>query len=137
MKQIYKEYWEWECYKNGMYADATDLDIKKAFQFMKQIPLFSEAMRKAIKDWPNTMINHLSNESINKKAFVGQCACCYWIGVPESATKKAWWILTEGIREQANREANKHINNWIKGYEAKNKKIRKDMGDQMLFDWDT
>lgn len=137
MKQIYKPYWEWECHKNGMYRDATDTDIKKAFQLMKQSSLFSEAMRKVIKEWPDTMLNHLSNESINKKAFLGQCACSYWINVPESATKKAWWILAEEKRTLANREAQKHIDKWNKDYERKNKKIRKDMGDQMLFEWDT
>ena len=137
MEQIYKPYWEWECYKNGMYRDDTDSDIKKAVQFMKQTNLFSEAMRKVIKEWPNTMINHLSNENINKNAFVGQCACCYWIGVPEKATKKAWWILSEEKRRLANKEAYRHITNWIKEHETKNNKLHKDMGNQMLFEWDT
>lgn len=137
MKQIYKPYWQWEDYKNGMYNKIEKSEQKnmvdKTLIFMNNTELFGEAMRQVISKWKETMINSLTNPSINKCAFVGQCACSYWINVPESITKQAWKRMTDIKRYEANKIAQKYINKWLLDHETKNKRIHKDMDSPMLF----
>jgi len=141
MEQIFIPYWEWEDWKNGMYKstpkEEEKKDIKKAKIFMSQTDLFGKNMKLVISEWGNTMLNSLTNSDINKEAFVGQCACCYAIGVTESITKKAWHSLDLEKQIKANKIARYYINEYVSNYERKNRKIHKDMGRQMLFDWDS
>ena len=90
-------------------------------------------MRKVIMDWPRTMENSLTNMAINQRAFVGHCACCYDFNCPEYITRMAWKHLTERQRIEADAIAQKHINNWRRTYENKNRKIRERVAIQVLF----
>ena len=116
INQKFIPYWKWECYKNKMYDKITkDQEIKKrklCFNLLNNIPEFSLSMNLVIDNWKFTMINHLSNKSINRKAFVGQCACYYKYQIPEYITRQVWKSLTKEKSILANNEAIKHIKRW-------------------------
>jgi hypothetical protein len=87
-----------------------------AVDFTGNVELYGAAMKEVIMAWPNTMLNSLTNPSLNKRAFLGHCACCYKIQVPESVTRAAWWMLTEQQRALADEAAQIVIDSWQIAY---------------------
>jgi len=142
MKQIYIPHTEWEDRVNGMWRklpkDKEDDMLIKAIEFTGDHVKYGSAMREVSARWIKTMLNSLTNESINRRAFLGHCACQYKIDCPEYIVRMAWKKLTDNQRYLADKVAQQVINNWVKNYtrdEEKNRPVRKDMGRQMLFPW--
>ena len=127
IKQQYTPYYEWECFKNGMWSKVDNEDelIKKAINFTSNHIIYGKYMNEVIFKWDKTMLNHLSNPMINKKAFVGHCAVCYKLKIPEYITRKAWSFLNDKQRYLANLEAQKAIEKWIRWYIKKSKNTSK------------
>src|SRR6478735_2903390 len=98
MKQVYIPYWDWEDFKNGMWRklpkDQEPESVKKAIEFTGDHELYGMAMQFVITDWPKTMLNSLTNPSINNRALLGHCAVCWAIQIPEYITRMAWKELT-------------------------------------------
>lgn len=127
MKQIYTPYWEWECFKNSMWKKKSDdVLLQKAIEFTGNHLEYGKAMREVVLKWPSTMLNHLTNESINKKAFIGHCACSYKLGIPENIVRQAWKYLNQDQQRLANKEAEKAFELWRNQYMKK-------LGATMLF----
>jgi hypothetical protein len=127
MKQIYTPYWEWECFQNGMWKGLTsDLMLKTAIEFTSDHKKYGLVMMEVVDKWPNTMLNHLTNNSINKKAFIGHCACSYKLKIPENIVRMAWKYLSEDQKRLANIEAQKAYKKWL---QKQNKKL----GNMSLF----
>ena len=53
------------------------------------------------------------NESMNKIAYIGQGACCLYGGVPSSITMSSWSLLSNEVKERADKQAREVLNNWI------------------------
>lgn len=113
-KQIYTPYYDWECFKNGMWNKCLDdeKNLNKAIKFTSNHIVYGEAMSEVINLWENSMLNFLTNKSINRKAYLGHCAVCYKLNIPEHITRKAWKYLTEDQKLKANLEASKNILKW-------------------------
>ncbi len=141
MIQVYIPYWDWEDWKNGMWrkleAKEENEMLQKAIEFTSNHILYGEAMKRVVLEWPNTMLNSLTNKSINRRAFVGHCACSLDFDCPEYITRMAWKELTDSQRELADSVAQNTIDNWVLNYERKIRGIHKGMGKQMLFKWDS
>jgi hypothetical protein len=118
IKQVYVPYWEWECFQFGFYSKVKNESqaLEKAIIFTGDYQLYGSAMLEVVDVWVNTMKNHLTNPSINKRAFVGHCAVCYKTGIPSYITRKAWKHLTDKQRILADNEAEKAIRIWNKKY---------------------
>lgn len=123
MKQVYIKYSKWECYKSGMWLRVSksleDELLIKAISFTSDHILYGEAMNKVIYKWENTMLNHLTNKSINRRAFLGHCAVFYEIQIPEYIVRKAWSFLSDKERVLADNEAEKAIKKWEIWYARK------------------
>lgn len=109
--------------------------LKVAIEFTSDHIRYGESMGEVIYLWKNTMLNTLTNVSVNRKAFLGHCAVHFKINVPEYITRIAWGFLTEEQRILANKEAEKWIKNWLVKHEEQNRKIYKGLGEQMLLQW--
>lgn len=125
--QEYKPYWDWECFNNGMWenssADKTIL-LNTAIDFTSNDDLYGHYMDIVVFQWRNTMIHHLTNPSINKKAFIGHCACSYARNLPESIVRKAWKYLSNNQQDKANDRANKAYLKWLSNYKKELKTIQ-------------
>ncbi len=141
MKRIYKPYWEWEDYINGMWRkvdkEQETTMLQDAINFTSNHIEYGNAMREVSKIWTSTMLNSLTNTSINRKAFIGHCAVQYKLNIPEYITRMAWKYLTNKQRILADLEAEKTIKQFIKNHDKQNKQVHKGMGTQMLFEWNT
>lgn len=91
--QVWTPYIEWEDWLNGMWRKVEtgerDELLRQAIEFTGNWERYGAAMREVILAWPRTMLNHLTNTSINQRAFVGHCAVCFKVGMPESVTREA------------------------------------------------
>lgn len=119
MKQIWTPYWEWEDWLNGMWGTSLtpELHLQQAIEFTGDHVKYGQAMAAVVTAWPRTMLNSLTNPSINKRAFVGHCAVSLALGIPEYITRQAWRELTEEQRQAADAVAQKTIDEWKEKYQ--------------------
>lgn len=123
MRQVYTPYWKWECHKSGMWSKVDKLTeqkmLKRAIIFTGNHILYGAAMEEVIYRWDNTMKHHLTNKSINRRAFLGHCAVCYRLQIPEYIVRMAWKQLTDKQRDLADNEAEINIKKWELWYTRK------------------
>ena len=139
--RIYKPYYLWEDWLNGMWRSVDSKEYESylqwAIDFTGDHIKYGESMGLVINEWKNTMLHNLTNQSINKRAFLGHCACCFDSGCPEYIVRDAWKLLTEQQRIDADTIAQKHIDNWINEYRTNSTGLRENLGKQMLLEWNT
>lgn len=134
MKREYIRHELWEEIKHNMWGDVVDpiYMLEKAINFMGNHELYGEHMIKVINGWPNSCTNALTDDSLNKRAWIGQAACSLAIGCPEDITRKAWGKLTDEQRFLANKKADRAIKIWREKYERKDSSLYTNMEEQML-----
>lgn len=132
MKQIHKPYWQWEDYLNGMYETVCNDEIdqqSKVIELLSNCELFYLVGLEMISKWVVSSEVNLTNNRINRRAWIGQASCSYKFGVIEIQTKIAWGLLQENQRIEANNVAEK----LIKMYEKKDKAIFGNLAQTLLF----
>jgi hypothetical protein len=116
MKQVYLPYWKWECYQNGMWnrlhKNTESEMLKIAIEFTGNHLKYGAAMAEVINAWPNSMLNFLTNTSINKLAYIGHAAVYYKLQIPEHIVRSAWRELSESQQNLANLQALKALKQW-------------------------
>lgn len=126
MKQFYAEYIYWEDYINGMYEIPKNTDEKLvllAIELLSNKELFLNICIEVVKNWVISSKVNLTNKNCNRKAWLGQASCSFKYKIPEIYTRIAWNRLTEIQQIEANKIAEKVINNFETNYESKNKKL--------------
>lgn len=93
--------------------------LRLAIDFTGDWAAYGEAMRDVIFEWPRTMLNSLTNNAINQRAFLGHCACCFRHDIPEYITRMAWGKLTDTQRLNADAIAQNVIDSWKILYQNK------------------
>ena len=119
-KRIFHTYDKWECYKAGFYETTlegkTHEECEKIFQeTLADAELFNSILEEMMPKWRHSCEHYLTNKSMNRIAWLGQAAVCYYTGVP-SRYSGSWFNLTEDQRNQANNVALKHLNKWLVEY---------------------
>lgn len=141
IRQQFVPWWEWEDYINGMWRRLSKEEeegmSQAAIEFTGDWQKYGKAMGEVLEAWPKTMLHNLSNTSINRRAFLGHCACQYQIQCPEYLVRSAWKELSDKQRFDADEIAEYHIKSWEKSNATKNRTVHKYMAKQMLLQWDT
>ena len=122
IKQVFIEYWLWEDYNSGFYNQNCSNEKEKLLEsvkYMKDHDKFKEGMKKAVFNWSNSMLNNLTNHSMNKIAYIGQCSNCIQNKIPSYVTKKAWKELSEEDMKINNFNALDVFDKWKKVYYPK------------------
>ena len=137
-KRVYHPFDKWEEVAHGMWSPVEDkkLWLEKAIVFTGNYKLYGSYMLRVIKEWPISCENALTDNNLNKKAWVGHAACALAIGCPEHITREAWGHLAYEQQFLANKEADRAIWIWSNNY-SKSKGIRNNMDAEMLFQWDS
>ena len=124
MERIYHPYWVWEDYKKGFYDNCSG-DKKKFYQ-EKIIEMFNsetltqDFMLKVIDEWKFSCEHNLTNNAVNKIAYIGQSACCLYCGAPHTVTMETWSKVPLENQERANKIAESVIQIWM----SNNKRIQ-------------
>ena len=118
MDRIYHPYWLWEDYKNGFYdnisGDKKQEFISKVLEMFNSKELTILNMNRVIEEWKYSCEHNLTNESLNRIAYIGQSACCIYAGIPNTITMEAWNLLDEKIKDRSNKIAENILNKWLK-----------------------
>lgn len=115
MQRIFHHYSLWEDYHAGMYDESKDgraERVQNAAEILGTPDVCRKAMEKVVAEWKISTEYNLSNIEINRKAWLGQAACCCWAGIHEDETREAWGIMTDAQRIEANRIAACIIKKW-------------------------
>lgn len=135
MKQIFHPYWLWEDYQSGMYEKPQDIDqeVRNSVDLLSDPELFNGCCGEVIAAWVVSTAINLTNVSANRRAWLGQAACCFNHGATERSVREAWKKLTDNERIKANRIASK----WIAEYEQSSESLCDKVGKHGVFEWNT
>lgn len=112
MNQFFTHYTNWEDYQNGMYCGTIQRDetqVNRAKAILSNTDLFGEILSKLVNQWPISSKVNLTNNGINRRAWLGAAACCFDSSVTEINTRYAWNELNDSQQFQANTVAERVI----------------------------
>lgn len=119
MKRIYHTWDQWECYPAGMYETRppheamSEDECRDAYaEFLADDTRFEAALNRVITEWPNSCEHYLSNERMNRIAWLGQAAACIDMAIPR-AYRGGFNRLDDDQRETANQIALVALNKWL------------------------
>ena len=116
--RILHTYEKWECFKAGFYGTRpppgmTEDDCEVAYRdFLANIPLFEETLSMVITEWKFSCEHYLSNDNMNRIAWLGQASLCYRHGI-SSQFRGGYNMLSPDQQERADRSALKFLNKWL------------------------
>jgi len=111
IERIYHHWEKWEDHKNGFYDTVSGKDKETLLQIV--VDLFSsdklteKYMDKVIKEWYYSCEHNLTNNGMNKIAYLGQGACCLYADIPATITMEAWSLVPKERQIIANQIAEK------------------------------
>jgi len=116
LKRIYHPYNLWEDYKAGFYDNvsgkAKQYKIDKVLEMFNSSKLTEKYMNKVIDEWVYSCEHNLTNESMNKIAYIGQAACCLYDSIPSTITMECWRLLSDDVQQRSNLLALSVIKKW-------------------------
>jgi len=119
MDRIYHTWDKWECYPAGFYENhppknMTNEEAEIEYRdFLSDISLFEKYLKRVITEWKNSCEHYLTNEKMNRIAWMGQAAICIYKKIP-SKFRGGYNLLTEEQQINADKIALKYINKWLK-----------------------
>ena len=114
--------WEsWEDWQAGLYAnkDAPEpSDSEQARQLLTNSEQFREVAIEMLREWPTAAMQNLCRVWSGRRAWLGQAACCYSLGVNSADVCAAWGEMTNSEKGVANSVAEGVIVLWERGQDA-------------------
>jgi hypothetical protein len=114
--RIFHHYSLWEDWQAGLFATTHPNEQRGtvlASRLLGTPVVCGPAMLHVVQAWPVAAEVNLTNTSRNWQAWIGQATCCYFCGVPEYITKRAWWTLSDSQRDTANDLADEAMQVWV------------------------
>lgn len=119
MNRIFHPWDKWECYRAGFYNERC-LDGKSTEEaehvyrgLLSDIRLFEKALFNVINDWVYSCEHYLTNEGMNRVAWLGQASLAYKYNIP-SKFRKGYFLLDDKQKVNADKTALKYLNIWLK-----------------------
>lgn len=113
MARAWFHYRQWEDWAAGMYGLAmSETAIQRAVSLLGDPTLTEAAMRDVAATWQVSAMYRLSATDTNRRAWLGQAACCLKARATQQETCAAWKRLTDLQRARANRCADIIISEW-------------------------
>jgi len=118
VKRIYHPFWLWEDYQNGFYENISGeekkLMLEKVVEMFNSKELTEKNMFFVVDNWKHSCEHNLTNDSLNKIAYIGQSACCVYAKIPNTITMEAWSLLSDTVKKRSDAIALKAIKRWQK-----------------------
>lgn len=127
MNRIYHTWDKWECYPSGFFEvkppkGLTDDDCLNLYKtLLIDLNEFKRIMRLVISEWRYSCEHNLTNDRMNRIAWMGQAALAYKYKIP-SRYRGGYHLLSEEEKLNADNAAIEIINEWMNknGYELFN-----------------
>lgn len=81
-------------------------------RFLRDTQLFENCMERVLAEWPNSAEHYLTNEKMNRIAWLGQAAVCIHLHIPRGY-RSGFNKLTKREQAIANEAALKWLNVWL------------------------
>lgn len=111
--------WEkWECYPAGFYRSNPPEGLSKDdceriyCEMLRDISKFECALMRVISEWKLSCEHYLTNERMNRIAWLGQASLCIQHGIP-AIFRGGFNLLTEDEQNRANEAALRWLNCWL------------------------
>lgn len=111
--------WEkWECFKAGFYDERPPEGMKqdegeeKYRAFLSDLIAFESALEHITKEWTFSCEHYLTNERMNRIAWLGQASVAHALRIP-SCCRGGYNRLSDGEKYAADQMALKHLNRWL------------------------
>jgi hypothetical protein len=117
IKRIYHTWDKWECFPCGFYENSIKGKTKDECEqfyadFLSDLKRFEAALKGVIEEWINSCEHYLTNEKMNRIAWLGQASVCLDSGIP-SCFRSGYFKLTQDQRDAADRLALRYLNIWL------------------------
>jgi len=118
MKRIFHPWHLWEDYKHNFYGGVTedyqkDDTLRLYADFLADLSKFEAALKSITTEWKHSCEHNLSNENMNRVAYLGQASCALAYKVPHSKSMGGYNLLTEEQKQKADALAEKYLNLWL------------------------
>ncbi len=124
MTRVFHPYTKWEDFKHGFYG-GLDYPKDKTLQIyadlLKDLPKFEKALQVITSEWKHSCEHNLTNEGMNRIAYLGQAACALLYNVPNSVSMGGYNLLTLEEQQAADELAQRYLNKWLEEYEHSKK----------------
>ncbi len=116
--RIFHTWKDWECQKAGFYKNTYPGKTKQECEqeyavFLTDIPRFETAMNCVISEWKHSCEHYITNQAMNRIAWMGQASMCYDTGIPASFCG-GFNLLSEQQQKEADEAALTYLNKWLK-----------------------
>lgn len=118
MKRIYHTWEKWECYRAGFYEEKppngmTQEQGEEAYrEFLSDLPQFEVALQGVVSIWKHSCEHYLTNDKMNRIAWLGQAAMAYAKRIP-ARCRGGYNRLSEEQKTAADAIALKYLNAWL------------------------
>lgn len=119
LERIWHPWNKWECYRAGFFhGDLTKIEEwrESYVRLLSDLDLFESTLQKVLAEWTHSCEHNLTNESMNRIAWLGQASCAYVFGACAHQTRSAFKLLTEEQQASANAMAEKYLNIWLENH---------------------
>ena len=119
LRRIFHHWESWECFRNGFYGKENhehftrDECLEKYAEFLSDIEKFKKAMKRVTTEWINSSEHFLSNDSINRVAWLGQASACIELGL-SSLNRGGFYKMPIEKQELANKVAKEFLHHWLR-----------------------
>jgi ParB-like chromosome segregation protein Spo0J len=116
--RIYHTWDKWECYRAGFYEErppdgmAQEQGEEMYRAFLSDTTAFEVALAGVISEWKFSCEHYLTNERMNRIAWLGQASMAYAHRIP-SCCRGGYNRLTDSQKETADLLALRYLNKWL------------------------
>lgn len=116
--RVFHTWDKWECFKAGFFAErpANGMTMeegeKKYLDFLSDLSAFEAALISVTTGWPYSCEHNLTNDRMNRIAWLGQAAAAQAHGLP-SCCRGGYHMLTDEQKKSADELALKYLNKWL------------------------
>ena len=124
MTRIYHPYDKWEDFKHGFYGGMPydkEKTLDKYADLLRNINQFESALKIIILEWKYSCEHNLTNESMNRIAYLGQAACALVYNVPHNVCMGGYNLLYLEEHQAADTMAKKYLDKWLEEHEHSKK----------------
>jgi len=125
MNRVFHPYDKWEDYRHNFYGGVQEYDkdntLERYASLLKDSDKFEAALQVIIRDWPYACEHNLTNENMNRIAYLGQAACALIYNVPHNVSMGGYNLLTLSEQKTADAMAKKYLDLWTEKYEHSKK----------------
>lgn len=117
-RRVYFHHSDLEEYENGagmwrtVSGSTRAVFIEASAALMADPSAFKGAMRRALREWPNSCTSAFTTQGSNQRAWLGHAGCYLATGSPEETTRLGWHALDDAEQFAANDAADQIIAEW-------------------------